>query len=99
MQHKQTKINVIIIIASVILAVVQVVILNLNSTKGERLSLITEDIGIINNLNSQLQQEIASASALANISTKAKDFGFVQNKQVLSMGSSVPIAFSRSSSL
>ena len=95
----QSKFNLIVALAVVVLAVVQVVILNFNSTSGEQLRSLTLKILETESQNNILLQEIASASAIATISVRAKEIGFIQNKNVLSLSSSKPLALSQNPSL
>ncbi len=80
-------------------AIAQVIILNHDSTSGEKISAILVQIEQTEEENNKLTQKIASASAIAAISDKVKKMGFVQNTTTVSLVSPLPIAFSAKTSL
>jgi hypothetical protein len=93
--HKSRRINIVVIVATIVLSIAQVFILNYNSTSGEKLRSVNIKIAEINDDNNRLVQEIASASAIATIAIKAQEIGFAPNISVLSLNSPLPIALSK----
>lgn len=100
MIEKRGKLLTISLIAvSMVLALIQVVILNLDSTHGERQSILSKKIETLEAENNKLTQKIASSSALSNLSIKAKERGFILSANIVSLGAPVPLALSERSSL
>jgi hypothetical protein len=95
-EQQPVKINIFYIIAVIVMAIMQVVILNGNSTSGEKLTVLSRDIQTIENENTSLSQQIASASALTTLSTKAQAYGYTNTRITLSLTQPLPIAFSGS---
>ena len=75
------------------LSILQVVILNRDSTVGEEYTSLTKEIEKVEKENSRLAQQIASASALTTISAKSKEYGFGSTPKIVSLHSPLPIAF------
>lgn len=81
------------------IALIQVIILNQYSTKGEKLTEINLKINDVDKENTRLVQEIASASSMISISEKAKILGFLNTSAVVSFAAPPPIAQSLDLSL
>lgn len=92
-------ITIFLIIIIAICAVFQVIILNRYSTSGEELVIYLEKIKEVEKENNRLTQRIASASAIATIYAKAKEFGLTNNQQVVFLSAPLPLAFFQKSSL
>lgn len=80
-------------------ALLQVGILNRDSTSGERLTEIYEEIDQVVLENERLTYQIASASALATIAAQSRLQGFNEQAVTVSVSSIVPIAFAHSTAL
>ena len=98
-EKKIVFINIFLLIVIAILAIFQVVILNLHSTMGGKLVSFGQEIANTEKENGRLSQKIASASALATIANKAKQSGFANNQTVISLYTQLPLAFFQKSSL
>lgn len=96
MKDRKVMIKTSLITAIVILAIFQVLILNKESTVGEKLTIVMEEIKETELENSRLMQKIASSSSMVTISTKAKGYGLTNNQITLSLSSPLPIALLRS---
>lgn len=99
MQIINNKINIILVLIIIFLSLAQVMILNRDSTAGQNLTSILAEIEKTEETNNKLNQKIASASAIAIISARVKDYGLVPQQQIISFSSSIPIALSERSSL
>lgn len=98
-EKKKNVVTIFLVIPLVVLATVQVIFLNTNSTNGEKLARILEQTSENEKENAQLSQKIASASGLATIAVIAKESGFISNTITLSLSAPLPIAFLEESSL
>lgn len=77
---------------TIVLACIQVFILNTYSTSGEILTQFQRDVNTLDAENITLSQKIASSSAIANVSVKAVELGFVKSSTPLSLSSPLPVA-------
>ncbi len=87
----KVKITLIFMIFTV--ALLQVVILNRDSTSGENLVKINKEIEKVEKENIKLSQQIASASSLTTISQKAKQLGFISALKIVSLSSPPKLAY------
>lgn len=99
MRIRLTLFNIFLIITIVISAILQVIILNHYSTAGEKLVSALKEIEAVEKENNRLDKKIASSSALATISSKAKQYGLTSNQQIVSLTAPLPLAFFQKSSL
>lgn len=76
------------------LVVVQVWLLNRNSTSGEYLTDLNLKIQQVEEENDKFREQIASASALATIAKRAQDIGLTPATTQLSLTSPAVIAYS-----
>lgn len=90
--YKNHNINFLLVFGCGILMVIQLFILNKDSTAGESLADMKEQIMTTENENITLSQNIASASAIAAITVKAKEQGFAEGNKTLSVNGPIPIA-------
>ena len=91
------KINIICVILIIVFAVLQVFLLNQDSTLGAQLTDLQLKEGEIVNINYHIEQQIASASALSTIVVKAGIYGFNSKQNIVYISSSLPIAYNNSS--
>lgn len=89
---KRIPINFILIFAVMLFTVIEVFILNKYSTMGDKLTGIKDTISQIEKQNDSMSQKIASLSAMATISAKAKEYGLVSSSKILSLSTSLPLA-------
>ena len=87
---KQSFISLILII---VFAIFKVVILNHDSTVGDRLTKLQAQAAEINDMNLALEQQIASVSSIAAIVDLADDYGFVRTGEIVYISSSQRIAY------
>ncbi len=92
-------INILLTIFSIFFAILQVILLNFDSTSGTVLSKLNDETDKIEIDNIKLNQEIASASAIVTISVKASELGLIQNQKLISLNGALPIALSSGRSL
>lgn len=81
---------------AVVLAVVQIVLVNQSAGTGKTVRSVDITVDTLQKENELLEQRVASASSLATISVKARDMGFVEpdKTQYLTLGTSqLPVAF------
>lgn len=76
-----------------IVALLQVVILNRDSTSGENLVKIHKETEKAEKENIKLSQQIASASSLTTISQRAKLYGFISSQKIVSLSSPPKLAY------
>lgn len=93
MEVRRVNINIYFLSISVILAVIQVILLNRFSTIGDKLSNMDITIHKIEEQNSQLSEKIASASSMVAISDRAKKIGFTPTANIISLSSPLPVAY------
>jgi len=91
------KVNIIYIILVIVFAATQVILLNQDSTLGAQLTSLQLKEEEILNLNSHLDQQIASASSLSTIVVKAGKYGFSGKQNIVYISTSLPIAYNNSS--
>ena len=84
-----TILNIVIIITFIVM---QVLILNHDSTSGQKLNLLLTEIEKVEKRNISLNQKIASVSAVASISQRASVYGFTTEREVISLTGPLPIA-------
>lgn len=92
-EKKKLTIQIRYIFIAILLAVLQVILLNNDSTSGEQLTSFTREVDRLANENSRLRQEIASASALIAVSAQAQLYGYTEQKEIVSLTSPLPVAF------
>lgn len=97
--NHQSKINILLLAAVSLFAVIQVVLLNKFSTVGIKLTSLNGQIQSLQDDNSLLTEKIASASAIATISQEAGQFGLVKTSVLISLNTPLPVAYSLQSSL
>ena len=76
----------------IVFIVLQVIILNFDSTSGREFDKITQNLKKLEFTNSLLSQKVASASSLVSISDKAKLMGFNSANSTISLYSPQPLA-------
>jgi cell division protein FtsL len=81
-------------ISILVLAIAQVVILNKDSTTGEQLTKIYQNLDSVDEDITSLNQKIASESAYARITEKATWIGLTDSQKMISLTSPLPLAFS-----
>lgn len=86
--------NILLVIFCIALTIIQLIILNKDSTSGENLTKMKAEIGNYDEENILLSQKIASSSSIVSISSKAKNLGFNDTNNSLSLNGPIPIAFS-----
>jgi|SRR3989344_7831237 len=79
-------------ILCIIFIILQVVILNYDSTNGRQFDKISRELKEIEIANSLLSQKVASASSMLTIVNKAKLLGFNSKKAIVSLYSPQPLA-------
>lgn len=84
---------------STLFIILQVVLLNYDSTSGKKLSIMMESINKAEKENISLNQKIASISAMAVISEKAIAEGLTDQRKIVSLTSPLPIAAAKNNSL
>lgn len=94
MKNQRHCINIFLIVLVFIISGVQVIILNRDSTSGEKLTKIYREFDQVERENSRLSQQIASASAMVTLSVKAKRLGFVASQKFISLNSPQKLALS-----
>lgn len=87
------KIRFLLIGFCMVCALLQVGILNRDSTSGERLTKIYAEIEAVEQENERLTYQIASASALATIATQSRQQGFTVQATSMALSPALPIAF------
>lgn len=93
MNQKRRNIFIYLIIPFVIVvAVIRVVVFNLDSTQGEQLVYLTGKIEELKSENERLTQRLASSSALMALTTKAQAYGYVSINYLTSLTSPLPLA-------
>ena len=92
MQVKTRSLKIILIAIAMIFAIAQVVMSNRESTVGEELQIILTHIEEIEKGNSTLATQIASASSIATISSKAAKWGYDSNVSIVTLTSPLPLA-------
>lgn len=75
-------------------AVLQVIVLNQDSTSGEQLTQILTQTQKVEEEIEMLEADVASASALFTIVTRAQAMGLVEKQNIVSLISPLPIAYS-----
>lgn len=85
---------IILTVFCLILAVVQVMILNKDSTSGELLTKMKAEIKLYENENIELAQKIASSSSITTIAERARKQGMTEGSRLVSLSSPLPIALS-----
>lgn len=93
MRRKQAIINLFLFGLLMALAVVQVVIYNRDSTVGETYVSINNEVEKLEKTNNQMEQMIASASAITTISVRSQSFGFSFSPKIVSLTAPLPIAY------
>lgn len=93
------NIRFLLIAFCMICALLQVGILNRDSTSGEQLTKIYEEIEKLEQENERLTYQIASASALATIAVRSHQQGFTAQATSMALSPVLPIAFARGTSL
>ena len=90
---KQTRLLITIVVSIVIaLSVVQVAVSNSLSTTGITLSYIEQEIKLYKKDNAFLREKFLVSGSLLQVASKAASLGFVEGKQQLVVGASLPIA-------
>ncbi len=94
MENNRSKfrINILLFSLLIILAVVQVLLLNRYSTVGDKLASLSASIEEVEKDNNRLSQKIASASSMKTISLKAKEIGLSSISNSISLSSPSKIA-------
>ncbi|OGG16266.1 hypothetical protein A3D77_02290 [Candidatus Gottesmanbacteria bacterium RIFCSPHIGHO2_02_FULL_39_11] len=92
-RKKFILINSILVCLIIGLSVLQVIILNHDSTSGEKLTLLNREINKYSAEIVDLDQEIASFSALSSVSQKASESGFLSNTQLVTLTTESPLAY------
>lgn len=88
-------INGLVLIISLALIILQVIVLNIESTAGENLTNLLQEIETVKKDNDEFFQKISSASSITTISLKAPNYGLIAGtQQVISLGKPLSIAFS-----
>jgi hypothetical protein len=90
--RKYTKILGVLIILTIMLSLLKSFASDRLSTSGMTLSETQSQVNFYKKENSLLYDKILSASSLTNISSEAAQIGFVEGKQNLVLGNSLPIA-------
>jgi cell division protein FtsL len=76
----------------IILLILQVVVSNRLATTGIKIAKIETDIEQLTQENADIKQQIASASALRTIQSKAKQLGFTQTVKPIYLDSAPKVA-------
>lgn len=80
----------------VVLVVLELVVTNELASLGEKVNGIEVKIGALQEENELLSQEVASASSLLSLASRAKDLGFVEAGATLSFTSEqLPVALNQ----
>ena len=96
MKHLSGLWKISVPVIAVVLAVVQIVLVNQSAGTGKTVRTVDITVDTLRKENELLEQRVASASSLATISVKARDMGFVEpdKTQFLTLGASqLPVAF------
>lgn len=99
MQNNRKRTIFCLLFAIAFLASFQVMILNRSSTSGEKLATLSHEIETIEQENNQLNQEIASASAIAVLHTKAMSLGLSKSVELLTLTLPLQVALTNDRSL
>lgn len=85
--------NSVLVAFILILSVLQVFILNRDSTSGERLTFLNSEVNKYGAEIVDLDQEVASLSALSVVSQKASESGFLSNTKLVTLTRESPLAY------
>ncbi|OGG26752.1 hypothetical protein A2960_01100 [Candidatus Gottesmanbacteria bacterium RIFCSPLOWO2_01_FULL_39_12b] len=92
--QKTVSLKFFLIFLNIILAGIQVIVLNRDSTTGVKLITLMKNYDKATHENSRLSQNIASESSIATIYLKAKEQGLGLSQKIMSLSSPLPVAFS-----
>ncbi len=93
MRKKQAIISLFLFGLLIMLAVVQVFIYNRDSTVGEVYVSMINEVEKLEKTNNELEQMVASASAITTISARSQSFGFSASPKIMSLTAPLPIAY------
>lgn len=93
MEKLNLHLNLILIIITFFMAIIQIILLNSYSTIGNRLTSNTNEIVDIQRENARLGQRIASVSAMNMISIRAKKINIDKSVQLFSFTAPIPVAY------
>lgn len=88
----QAKVNPILLFLAVVLAVVQVIIYNQESTTGQDLTSLQKTIAEHEKENSRVTKQIASNSAISTLLKKAQNLALSDNIEMISLDVPLPVA-------
>ena len=80
------------LILCILFIILQVVILNYDSTSGHEYEKLTSSLKELEVQNSMLEQQVASVSSILSIAQKAENLGFSTRRTVLSLYGPQPLA-------
>lgn len=83
----------------VVLSILHVIVLNADSTEGDILTDISEQMNLLTRDNMELSAQVASASSIATISEKALSMGLVKSVRMISLASSLQLSYTDESTL
>lgn len=92
MDRKKITSKILLVFLLVILAGLQVLILNKYSTSGGRLTFLASEISKTEAENSRLGKEVASSAAIMTISAKAQNLGLLGTSSTFSLSSPLTVA-------
>lgn len=93
------RLNLSLIVITVILVVIQVLLLNSHSTIGDRLTAYSQEIENIQRENAKLSKQIASVSAMNMIAERAKNLNLTTSLPLFSFTAPIPFAYNFGPSL
>lgn len=93
MEKIKIRINIMLILLTFILAVMQVLLQNHFSTSGDKLMTYEKEIKEISQENDRISQQIASVSAMNIIYQRAEKLSLNKSIPLFSLTSPVPIAY------
>ena len=96
------NIQIRIIVSCVIfiaLSIMHVIVLNADSTDGDILTDISENISLLSRENLELSAKVASASSISTISEKAYALGMTTSVKTLSLTSAPQLSYSNETNL
>ncbi|MBI2611427.1 hypothetical protein HYW54_01635 [Candidatus Gottesmanbacteria bacterium] len=89
---RRSLLPIVLIIMVVVLAVVQMFILNSLATKGAKLTKTEKEVEKIAKENELFQAKVASSSSMTTIFARAKLLGLVNSPETRSLTSPLPVA-------
>jgi len=81
-----------LIVVVLILSISRIVLANILAVSGEHISAANQKVGIIEEENQKLENEISKVRSLAKVEEAAKNNGFVKTENVEILPESEPIA-------